>query len=122
MVITKVYLSFEVICHGQPYTKTKAILKTVIISQNYSSLNYVPSQFHYTTSVPIQEYSVISYSTFYSRGWHSNIFYTPIFVLSQDENQGTTTEIAGGQKSNCLLKGWTRVNLTFYVEYRYYTS
>ena len=30
-----------------------------------------------------------------TRGWHSNIFSTPIFVLSQDESQRTTTEIEG---------------------------
>ena len=39
------------------------------------------------------------------KGWHSNIFCTPIFILGQDESQGTTTEKAGGQKSNCLLDG-----------------
>ena len=39
------------------------------------------------------------------RGWHSNIFCTPIFFLDQDESQRITTEIAGGQKSNCLLAG-----------------
>ena len=27
--------------------------------------------------------------------WHSNIFCTPIFVLGQDESQGTTTENSG---------------------------
>ena len=42
-----------------------------------------------------------------SRGWHSNIFCTPIFILSQDESQGSITEIADGQKSNLLLEGST---------------
>ena len=30
-----------------------------------------------------------------TRGWHSDIFCTPIFVLGQDESQGTTTENSG---------------------------
>ena len=29
------------------------------------------------------------------KGWHSNIFCNPIFVLGQDESQGTTTENSG---------------------------
>ena len=33
------------------------------------------------------------------------VFCSPIFVLSQDASQGTTTKIADGQKSNCLLAG-----------------
>ena len=42
-----------------------------------------------------------------ARGWHSNMFCTPIFVLSQDESQGFITEIVDGQKSTyfCLDKG-----------------
>ena len=44
------------------------------------------------------------------------MFFAPIFILSQDESQGTTTEIAEGQKSNKAFD-WTRVNLAFYVEY-----
>ena len=43
--------------------------------------------------------------TTYGVTGHSNIFCTPIFVLGQDESQGTTPEIADGQKSNCLLAG-----------------
>ena len=55
-----------------------------------------------------------------SRGCHSNIlFCTSIFVLGQDEIQGTITEIAGGQKLNCLLPGQEPVNLAFYVEFGY---
>ena len=56
-----------------------------------------------------------------ARGQHSNIFCTPIFVLGQDESQGTTTEKSGWSKVK-LPFGWTRVNLAFYLEYRYYTS
>ena len=37
------------------------------------------------------------------REWHSNIFCTPIFVIGQDESQGTTTEMVDGQNLNCLL-------------------
>ena len=32
------------------------------------------------------------------KGWHSNIFCTPIFVLGQDESQGSTTKITDGKK------------------------
>ena len=39
----------------------------------------------------------------FSRGWHYNMFCTSIFVLSQDESQGSITEIADGQKSYLLL-------------------
>ena len=46
-----------------------------------------------------------SFNHVHTRGWYSNIFCILIFVLSQDKSQGTTTEIAGGQKSNCLLAG-----------------
>ena len=33
------------------------------------------------------------------------MFYTPIFILGQDESQGSITEIADGQKSDLLLSG-----------------
>ena len=56
-----------------------------------------------------------------SRGWHSNLFCTPIFVLGQGESQGTTAKKSGWSKVK-LSFGWTRVNLAFYVKYRYYTS
>ena len=56
-----------------------------------------------------------------ARGWHSNIFCTPIFVLGQDESQGTTTEKSRWSKVK-LSVGWTRVNLAFYVEYGHCTS
>ena len=56
----------------------------------------------------------------HSSGWHYNIFCTPIFILGQDESQGTTT-LKGWSKVK-LPFGWTRVNLTFYVEYGYCTS
>ena len=41
-----------------------------------------------------------------ARGWHSNILCTPIFILGQDESQGTINKIVDGQKSNCFLAGW----------------
>ena len=46
-----------------------------------------------------------------TRGWHSNILCTPIFVLGQDESQGSITEIADGQKSKllCMNKGQPRI-------------
>ena len=37
----------------------------------------------------------------------------PIFVLSQDESQGTSTKNVGGQEPNLLLPAWTKVNLVF---------
>ena len=40
-----------------------------------------------------------------AREWHSNIFCTAIFVLSQDESQGTTTEIVGSQSQIALWLG-----------------
>ena len=49
--------------------------------------------------------SLVDHFHHVSRGWHSNVFCTPIFILGQDEHQGTTTEKVAGQKSNCLLAG-----------------
>ena len=40
-----------------------------------------------------------------AKGWHCNIFCTPIFVLGQDESQGSNIEIADGQKASLLLSG-----------------
>ena len=40
---------------------------------------------------------------FLAKIWHSNIFCTPIFVLGQDESQGSIAEIADGQKSGSTL-------------------
>ena len=54
----------------------------------------------------IREYiDQVKITILYSRGWHFNIFCTLIFVLGQDESQGSITEIADGQKSNLLLSG-----------------
>ena len=56
-----------------------------------------------------------------NKGWHSNIFCTPIFILSQDESQETTTEITYSQKAILFLSGWepilpfsqTMIRITF---------
>ena len=39
------------------------------------------------------------------KGWYSNIFCALIFVLGQDEGQGSITENEDGQKSNFVLSG-----------------
>ena len=40
--------------------------------------------------------------TIYKRVVLQYILYTPIFVLDQDESQGTTTETAGGQSQTAF--------------------
>ena len=46
-----------------------------------------------------------------ARGWHSNIFCTPIFLLGQDESQGSITEklTVNSQTYFCLDKGQPRI-------------
>ena len=55
-----------------------------------------------------------------SRGWHSNIFCTPIFVLGQDESPGQPPKYLMVKSQTALC--WTRVNLAFFLEYEYCTS
>ena len=55
-----------------------------------------------------------------NQGGHSNILCTLIFILSQDESQGTTTK--KGWSKVKLYFSWIKVNLAFYKEYGYCTS
>ena len=48
-----------------------------------------------TRAIPVTMKDGLKYTE--TRGRHSNRFCTPIFVLGQDESQGTTTELSGGQ-------------------------
>ena len=57
-----------------------------------------------------------------SRGWHSNIFCTPIFVLGQDESPGTTTEIFDGQKSNCFMLDKSQPRIFLRIRILYFIS
>ena len=76
------------------YTDNLATLKYLILEWQ---INYEMWKVHWlATSIA----SNCCQATTGAMGWHSNIFCTSIF---KDERQGTTTEIADGQKSNCLL-------------------
>ena len=49
-----------------------------------------------------------------ARGWHSNIFCTPIFVLGQNENQKSSKKFAVSQKTSLVCKVNTTID-TFRV-------
>ena len=54
-----------------------------------------------TTMVAI----LVMASSSMANGWHSHIFCTPNLILGQDESQVSTSKIADGPTSNCLLAG-----------------